>query len=123
MTNTLRAVRNEASFLLTAAGVTTYEFVPPRAVPPAAVIEAGSPYMEQGETFTDFLVRINVVLLASTATNEEATNELDQLLCDAIDALETFDVEAVDQPSTFDMNGNQYLGVRIRLVCNKDLTT
>jgi hypothetical protein len=123
MTNTLKSVRQEIGFQLSAAGVTTYEWIPPRVVTPAAIVEAGSPYMEQGETFTDFLVRMNIVLLAANATNEVATAELDELICVAIDALDTFDIEQVNQPEAFEINGAQYLGARLNLVTQKDLQT
>jgi hypothetical protein len=79
--------------------------------------------MEQGETFTDFLVRMNIVLLAANATNEVATAELDELICVAIDALDTFDIEQVNQPEAFEINGAQYLGARLNLVTQKDLQT
>ena len=121
--NTLRQVRDEVALQLAAAGVTVHEFIPSRVNPPAAVVESGSPYMEQGQTFADFNVRVNVVLLAAAATNEVATDELDQLICDCIDQIDTFDVESVDQPEGLEINGAQYLGVRIRLVTNKDLQT
>jgi hypothetical protein len=123
MTNTLKSVRREISVQLTAAGVSTYEWIPARVITPAAIIEAGSPYMEQGETFTDFLVRMNVVLLATTAANDVATSALDALICTVIDALDTFDIEGVNQPETFEINGAPYLGARVNLVTSKDLQT
>jgi len=121
--NTLRSVRDEVALQLAAAGVTVHEFIPSRVNPPAAVLEAGSPYMTQGQSFSDFVVRINVVLLAGNATNEIATDELDQLICAAIDNLETFDIESVEQPEALEINGAQYLGVRIRLLTNKEIQT
>lgn len=123
MTNTLKSVRQEIGIQLSAVGVTTYEWIPPRVVTPAAIVEAGSPYMEQGDTFSDFLVRMNVVLLAANATNEVATAEVDELICSAIDALDTFDIEQVNQPEAFEINGAQYLGARLSIVTQKDLQT
>lgn len=123
MANTLKSVRQEIAVQLSAAGVSSYEWIPSRVVTPAAIVEAGSPYMEQGETFADFLVRMNIVLLAATATNDVATSELDALICTTIDALDTFDIERVNQPEAFEINGAQYLGVRINLMTNQDLQT
>ena len=121
--NTLKDVRDEISVQLGTAGVSCYGYVPERVNTPAAIVEAGNPYMEQGETFTDFVVRMNVVLLVGTKTNENATNELDQLICTAVDVLETFDIESVNTPEAFDVNGVQYMGVRVNLMTNKDIQT
>jgi hypothetical protein len=121
--NTLKSVRQEISVQLSAAGISNYEFVPSRVNVPAAIIEPGSPYMEQGETFADFTVRMNVVLLVAGTTNDTATDELDQLIVNAIDALDTFDIEAVGSPEGFELNAAQYLGSRLNLVTTKDLIT
>lgn len=123
MANTLKGVRQEIAVQLAGAGVSVHEWIPARVTTPAAIVEPGSPYMEQGQTFAEFLVRMNVVLLAAAASNEVATTELDALICTAIDALDTFEIESVDTPNGFDINGAQYLGARLTLVTNKDLQT
>ena len=123
MANTLRAARDELRLLLGTTGVRVETVVPGRVTPPVAVIEPGTPYMEQGETFDDFAVRFNVVLFAASADNLESTDQLDQLVCDVIDAVDTWVVEGVDQPSAFDVNGSLFLGTRIALLCDKDLQT
>lgn len=123
MSNTLKTTREEIKVILNAVGVGVVGHIPGRIAPPTAIVEPGSPYMEMGETFSDFNVRMNVVLLAGAAGNEVATDELDQLICTAVDALDTFDIEAVEQPEAFEINGAQYLGARIRLLANKDLKT
>ena len=121
MANMLKSVREEARVLLAAAGVTVYEYIPARISPPAAVMEPGNPYIEQGQTFSEFNVRLSVVLVAGQSSNEKATDDLDQLICSAMDALDTFDIESVEQPATYDFNGAQLLGARVNLVTNKDL--
>jgi hypothetical protein len=123
MANTLSAARSELRLLLGATGVTTvHGHVPERVVPPVALIEPGTPYMEPGETFCEFTVRFNVVLLVR-GDNEKATDELDQLICEVLDAVDTFDVDTVEQPAAFDINNTQYLGTRVAFSAHRDLNT
>lgn len=119
--NTLKSVRQEIGFQLGAVGIPHYEFIPSRVNVPAALIEPGSPYMEQADTFAEFTIRMSVVLLVSGSNNEEATDELDQLIVTAIDALDTFDIESVSSPDGFEINAAQYLGTRVNLITTKDL--
>jgi hypothetical protein len=123
MANTLAACRNELRLLLGAAGVEVHAHIPERVVPPVALLEPGSPYMEQGDTFCDFIVRMNVVLLVRNGDNDVATAELDALICLAVDAVDTWDVQQVEQPAAFDMNGATYLGARVTLRSDRELTT
>jgi hypothetical protein len=121
--NTLAAARQELRLLLGATGVTTvYGHVPERVAPPVALLEPGAPYMTQGDTFCDFVVRFNIVLLVR-GDNETATAELDDLICSVIDNIETWDVDSVEQPSSFDINNTTYLGTRIAVMADKELST
>jgi hypothetical protein len=119
----LAAAREELRLQLVAAGMTVYDYIPERITPPVAVIEPGGTYVAGGQTFCEFEVGMQVVLLASTATNEVATSELDQYICDVLDQVDTFDLVAVAQPSGFEVSNATYLGTRISFTVNKDLTT
>jgi len=121
--NMLAAAREELRLQLVAAGMTVYDYIPERITPPVAVIEPGGTYVAGGQTFCEFEVGLQVILLASTATNEVATSELDQYICDVLDQVDTFDLEAVAQPSAFEVSNATYLGTRISFTVNKDLTT
>ena len=123
MTNTLLQARQELALLLSAAGVSVFSYLPEKVVPPVAVIEPGQPYMQQGDTFTAFTVRLNVILLAAPASNETATAELDQAICEVVDAVESFFVGDIDQPSTFTSGGIDYLGTRLEFYTVKDIQT
>lgn len=124
MANTLTSCRAELRLLLGATGdISVFEFIPERVVPPVALLEPGSPYMAQGDTFCDFIVRMNVVLLVANGRNDIATAELDALICTVIDGVDTWDVEQVEQPAPFEMNGATYLGVRLSLRSDRELST
>ncbi|MBL6760915.1 MAG: hypothetical protein ISQ15_09640 [Ilumatobacteraceae bacterium] len=123
MANTLRAARDELALLLSGAGVSCFPYLPEKVTPPVAVIEPGSPYMVQGDTFESFTVRFNVIILAAPATNETATAALDQAVCDVIDAVDTFYVDNVEQPSSFTTGGADFLGTRIEFSVVKPIET
>ena len=61
------------------------------------------------------------MVLSDKLTNERATDLLDQLIIEAIDALETWFIEEVEQPSAFEINGGTFLGTKIQLTADKSL--
>lgn len=117
----LRAARDELSLLISNTGTPVFQHIPRAIVPPVVMLEPGTPYIEEGTTFCDFTVRMNAVVLASQSDNEVATDELDTLICDVLDAVDTWTVDSVEQPSPFEINGATYLGARIRFSTDKTL--
>ena len=101
--------------------IKVYEFVPERPNLPCFVISPGSPYVTQGTAFCDFTTRFEVLVLADNLTNERATELLDQLIVEAVDALETWFIEEVEQPSAFEVNGGTFLGTKLQLTADKNL--
>ena len=76
--------------------------------------------MQQGETFCEFKVGFNILLLVATAANEVQTESLDQLICDVLDEVQ-FDIENVDQPGQFNVNNAEFYGTRIAISSYQDL--
>ena len=76
--------------------------------------------MQQGETFCEFKVGFNILLLVTTAANEVQTESLDQLICDVLDEVQ-FDIESVDQPGQFNVNAAEFYGTRIAISSYQDL--
>ena len=113
--NTLAVLRQDLSTVLETAGVRTHGFLPERIVPPLALLAAGSPYVEAGDTFGSYVVRFTVVLVASQATNQVATTELDEAVTAALVALDNgkWDVERVDQPTMMQSSNTHYLSTTI----------
>lgn len=111
--NSLAQTRQLLALQLRTAGVTVHEYVPERITPPCAVLEPANPYIDEGTTFTEMRVHLNVVLFATHATNEVATATLDQVLCEVINEVDAFDLESVEQPSSYEVGTGQYLGTRI----------
>ena len=82
--NTLASARKEIKVVLDQAGYTVWSFIPERVTPPVVVLEPGSPYMNEGDAFTLFVCRFDLILLAATATNSKATEDLDQMIMDEV---------------------------------------
>lgn len=112
---TLQALRNDLAQSLTDLGVPAYDYLPERLNPPAAIVTAGDPYVEQGMTYCTFKVSLQIHLLAGTQVNKKATDALDDLILTALQATDGWDIEAVAEPSTFTTNNAEYLGTVIRL--------
>jgi hypothetical protein len=123
VSNFLRASREEIKLQLQAVeeDIQVYEFIPERPSLPCFVIAPSSPYISQGTSFCDFQTRFEVLILADKLTNQRATDLLDQLIVEAIDALETWFIEEVEQPSAFEINGGTFLGTKIQITADKTL--
>jgi hypothetical protein len=125
VSNFLRASREEIKLQLNAVSteqdIQVYEFVPERPSLPCYVISPSSPYVSQGTTFCDFTTRFEVLILADKLTNQEATNLLDNLIVEALDALETWFIDEVEQPSAYEINGGTFLGTKIQITADKTL--
>jgi len=118
MSNTLKELRSTIRVRLTAAGIRVEDHIPEQIRPPMAMIAAGSPYLEAGDAYGTFTARFTVVLVASQATNEVATSELDEAVTAAVVALdgELWGIERVDQPTMLQTNNTQYLSTTIDVV-------
>lgn len=125
MSNFLAASRSEIKLQLNSVAtdqdIQVYEFVPERPNLPCFVISPSSPYVSQGTAFCDFQTRFEVLILADKLTNEAATTLLDTLIVEAIDALETWFIEEVEQPSAYEINGSTFLGTKLQLTADKSL--
>ncbi len=122
MANMLSTARAELATQIRAGGVSVFDHIPERVVPPVAIIEPGSPYIEvPGDVFCDMAVRFTVTLFASSAANEVATQALDQLICDVLAAVDTFDMDGVDTPGQYEVGSATYLGSRISFITTTEL--
>ena len=123
VSNFLRASREEIKLQLQAVEEDTrvYEFIPERPSLPCFVIAPSSPYVSQGTSFCDFQTRFEVLILADKLTNERATHLLDELIVETLDALDTWFIEEVEQPSAYEVNGGTFLGTKIQITADKTL--
>ena len=113
----LNDTRQRLTTALEDAGLTVYDHVPERLVPPAVVITPGSPYLTSGDTFGAFTVALTASVVAATATNGVATEALDELIETAVIASVNEGL-AFDNASSFyafNTNGASYLAADISL--------
>lgn len=115
----LSDLRTELAAMLTAGGVESFDYIPERINPPVAVVSAGDPYVTDVfdvKTFShDFLVTMEVALIADAADNDAVTDQLDDLICKTIIAVDgSWEVD-VAQPFQLEANGVLYLATRATL--------
>jgi len=100
---------------LAAAGLNVSEYVPERITPPIVIVNAASPYLQTAE-FGEYTLGLELVLVSSTATNKKATENLDQLIEDVINAIKPLTyarLTSVNQPYNLQTNNAEYLATNI----------
>jgi len=100
---------------LVAAGLNVLEYVPERITPPIVILNAASPYVTTAE-FGEFTLGLELVLVASTATNKKATENLDQQIEDVINAITPLSyvrLTSVNQPYNLQTNNAEYLSTNV----------
>lgn len=100
---------------LAAAGLNVLEYVPERITPPIVILNAASPYVTTAE-FGEYTLGLELVLVASTATNKKATENLDQQIEDVLNAIEPLTyvrLTSVNQPYNLQTNNAEYLSTNV----------
>jgi hypothetical protein len=100
---------------LAAAGLNVLEYVPERITPPIVILNAASPYVTMAE-FGEYTLGLELVLVASTATNKKATENLDQQIEDVLNAIEPLSyvrLTSVNQPYNLQTNNAEYLATNV----------
>lgn len=90
--------------------------MPDRIVPPAVVVQAGSPYLGAGSVFGTFLARWEVLVVGAVGANEKAQDALDEAAENAVVELVNagYTVESVSQPYALSANNAQYPTIEIQ---------
>jgi hypothetical protein len=118
LTNEITLSKAEFALALTNAGLDVLDYVPERIVPPIVIITAGSPYLVAETVGREYRLGLNLTLVASTATNEEATEALDELIANTVTALDTLGyviLKTVNPPYRLAANNAEYLASDLNL--------
>lgn len=118
----ITAAKVEFKLELVEAGLNVLEYVPERITPPIVIVNAAQPYVQTAE-FGEWNLGIELVLVASTATNKKATENLDQLIEDTLKAIEPLgyaQITSVNQPYNLQTNNAEYLSANI--YCQLNIT-
>ncbi len=118
MSNEITLSKAEFALDLTNAGLEVLDYVPERIVPPIVIITAGSPYLVAETVGNEYRLGLNLTLVASTATNEEATEALDELIANTVSAISTLGyviLKSVNPPYRLAANNAEYLASDLNL--------
>jgi hypothetical protein len=118
MTNEITVSKAEFALDLTNAGLDVLDYVPERITPPIVIITSGSPYLVAETVGREFRLGLNLTLVASTATNEEATEALDELIADTVTAVTSLGyviLKNVNPPYRLAANNAEYLASDLNL--------
>jgi hypothetical protein len=102
---------------LVTAGLNVVDFIPARITPPVILINAGSPYLEPKSLANQYTLNLELVLVSQNATNEMATQNLDELIEEVLNAIPAYAVitNGVGQPYGLGTNNADYLSANIPL--------
>ncbi len=84
MTSEITLSKAEFKLDLEEAGLTVLDYIPERIVPPIVIINNRTPYLTPSRLGTEYLLNLELVLVASTATNKQASENLDQAIENAL---------------------------------------
>lgn len=121
MVNRITQARLDMVDLLKTGGfANVLHYIAETRVPPfVMVVPADTGYVVPAETFGNkYDVRLQIVVVSGQGTNEKAAEEVDQMVVDVIDAVDTTDdwyVTDVAQPGYIVLNGSRFLGTGISL--------
>lgn len=115
MTNEITAAKVEFKLDLTAGGLIVSDFVPERITPPIVIINSGTPYLRPSTIGNEYVLNLDLVCVAATATNKMATERLDELLESVINAMPGYArVISAGQPFNLQTNNTEYLAVTVQ---------
>jgi len=118
MTNEITASKAELALDLQNAGLEVLDYVPERIVPPIVIISSGSPYLVTETVGNEYRLGLNLTLIAGTATNEQVTEDLDDLIAKVVSALADLGyviLKSVNPPFRLAANSAEYLAVEVNL--------
>jgi hypothetical protein len=111
----INASKVEFKLELAEAGLNVLEYVPERITPPIVILNAAQPYLQTAQ-FGEWSLGLELVLVASTATNKKATENLDQLIEDVLNAIEPLTyvrITSVNQPYNLQTNNAEFLAANV----------
>lgn len=114
MTNEITVSKAEFKLDLESAGISVLDYVPERIVPPIVIINSASPYLIPSSLGSEYDLNLELVCIASTATNKQATEKLDEAICDVLNAMPRYArMIRVNEPYNMQTNNAEYLAANI----------
>ena len=114
MTNEITISKAEFKLDLEAAGIKVLDYVPERIVPPIVIINSASPYLTPSTLGNEYILALELVCIAATATNKQATERLDETIASVLNAMPKYSrVLRVNEPYNMQTNNAEYLSANI----------
>jgi hypothetical protein len=116
MTNEITISKAELKLDLEQAGIRVLDYVPERITPPIVIMSSASPYLTPSTLGTQYDLNLELVVIATTATNKKATENLDQAIHNVLSAMPRYArVIRVNEPYNLQTNNAEYLSANISL--------
>jgi hypothetical protein len=116
MSNEITISKAELKLDLEQAGIRVLDYVPERITPPIVIMSSASPYLTPSTLGTQYDLNLELVVIASTATNKQATENLDQAIHNVLTAMPRYArVIRVNEPYNLQTNNAEYLSANISL--------
>lgn len=118
MTNEITTSKAEFALDLQTAGLDVLDYVPERVVPPIVIISADSQYLVPDTVGHEYRLGLKLTLVAATAVNEQATEDLDDLIARTVSAIATLGyavLRSVQSPYRLAVNNAEYLATDLLL--------
>jgi hypothetical protein len=116
MTNEITLSKAELKLDLEEAGIRVLDYVPERITPPIVIMSSASPYLTPSTLGTQYDLNLELVVIATTATNKKATENLDQAIHNVLSAMPRYArVIRVNEPYNLQTNNAEYLSANISL--------
>lgn len=108
----ITAAKAELALALHDAGLDVVDYIPGRVMPPVVILTSGTPYLAPETVGNEYEMNLDLKCVAMTADNEMATNSLDLLIEQVVNALSNLhyvQLKQVNQPYALEANGAVYL--------------
>lgn len=116
MTNEITLSKAELKLDLQEAGINVLEYVPERIVPPIVIINVASPYLTPSTIGSEYIMSLELVCVAATATNKQATEKLDEAIESILKALPRYArLLRVNEPYNMQTNNAEYLAANLNI--------
>jgi len=114
LTNEITLSKAEFKLDLEAAGINVLDYVPERIVPPIVIINSASPYLTPSSLGSEYDLNLELVCVASTATNKQATEKLDEAIALVLTSMPRYArVIRVNEPYNMQTNNAEYLAANV----------
>jgi hypothetical protein len=114
--NEITLAKEQFATALKGEGLDVYAFLPERIVPPVVVINTGNPFITVETIGNEYVMSLELILVAGTATNESATETLEQLIESVLKALPSYArLLRVDKPYSLAYNNAEYVSTSVQV--------